>query len=241
MYRRFQGRFGTAGVILALMALVVALSGTALAAKGALTGKQKKEVEKIAKKFQGSGPAGPQGPAGAKGDPGPKGDPGAKGDIGPRGPEGPQGEPGPLLESLPSGKSLKGYWGTRASGELTKAAAVISFPFPVSPPLTLYYINEDGESGVFRTSSPTLGPEDAGVLTPQLIEDNCGGTAADPIAEPGFLCVYVEKMEGLEMESVLRFLGEAVPTEFGTILPFSSPSPGVEFGFVKGTWAVTAE
>jgi hypothetical protein len=68
--RAIREPFGTAGLIVAMVALVAALGGTALAAKGALTGKQKKEVEKIAMKFQGSGPAGPAGPAGSKGDPG---------------------------------------------------------------------------------------------------------------------------------------------------------------------------
>jgi hypothetical protein len=67
MLHRFKERFGTAGLVVALLALVLALGGTALAASGALTGKQKKEVEKIAKKFQGTGPAGPQGAAGANG------------------------------------------------------------------------------------------------------------------------------------------------------------------------------
>ncbi|HEX3042034.1 MAG TPA: hypothetical protein VHP56_08120 [Solirubrobacterales bacterium] len=65
--RAIREPFGTAGLIVAMVALVAALGGTALAAKGALTGKQKKEVEKIAMRFQGSGPAGP---AGSKGDPG---------------------------------------------------------------------------------------------------------------------------------------------------------------------------
>jgi len=68
--RAIREPFGTAGLIVAMVALIAALGGTALAAKGALTGKQKKEVEKIAMKFQGSGPAGPAGPAGSKGDPG---------------------------------------------------------------------------------------------------------------------------------------------------------------------------
>jgi hypothetical protein len=83
LYRRFHDRFGTAGVALGTIALILALSGTALAASGALTGKQKKEVEKIAKKFAGkpgaTGPQGPQGPAGTKGDTGAKGDTGSAG------------------------------------------------------------------------------------------------------------------------------------------------------------------
>ena len=82
MLASFRDRFGTAGVIVAVIALVVALGGTALAASGALTGKQKKEVEKIAKKFQGTGPAGAQGPAGANGKDGSNGSNGTNGSPG---------------------------------------------------------------------------------------------------------------------------------------------------------------
>ena len=98
LYRRLQDRFGTAGVVLGVIALILALGGTALAASGALTGKQKKEVEKIAKKYAGkpgaigaTGPAGPAGPAGAAG---PKGDTGAKGDTGSQGNPGSPGAAG---------------------------------------------------------------------------------------------------------------------------------------------------
>lgn len=83
MYRRFQNRFGTAGVIVAVVALIAALSGTALAASGALTGKQKKEVEKIAKKYAGApgapGAAGTNGTNGTNGKDGTNGSPGAAG------------------------------------------------------------------------------------------------------------------------------------------------------------------
>src|SRR5262249_46017666 len=59
--------FGTAGLVVACVALIAALGGTALAA-AKLNSTQKKEVEKIAKKFAGKpgapGAAGPPGPAG---------------------------------------------------------------------------------------------------------------------------------------------------------------------------------
>jgi hypothetical protein len=85
LYRRFHDRFGTAGVVLGVIALIAALGGTALAA-GGLTGQQEKQVKKIAKKYAGKrGPAGPQGPAGANGAQGEKG---AKGDPGIAGPAG---------------------------------------------------------------------------------------------------------------------------------------------------------
>jgi len=111
MLHRFRDRFGTAGLVVAIVALVLALGGTALAAKGALTGKQKKEVEKIAKKYAGkpgapgaTGPAGPAGAAGAKGDTGAKGDKGEKGDTGNPGTPGTPGTPGAdgkSVESIP--------------------------------------------------------------------------------------------------------------------------------------------
>src|ERR1051325_1112452 len=122
--------------------------------------------------------------------------------------------PGPLLAQLPSSESLTGFWGTRASGELTKAGAPISFQFPVVPAPTLYFIEPDGESGLFRTSNPTLEPDDAGLLTDALIEENCPGSAEEPLAEPGFLCVYTEQREGFEVESPLKFINEAVPTSY---------------------------
>src|SRR5882724_10277399 len=83
--KRFRDRLGAngPGLTVAVIALIFALAGGAFAASGVLTGKQKKEVEKIAKKFAGTpgatGPAGSQGSTGAKGD---KGDPGIQGPAG---------------------------------------------------------------------------------------------------------------------------------------------------------------
>lgn len=78
--RAIREPFGTAGLIVACVALIAALGGTALAAKGALTGKQKKEVEKIAKKFAGKpGAPGVQGSAGANGKDGANGSNGTNG------------------------------------------------------------------------------------------------------------------------------------------------------------------
>jgi hypothetical protein len=68
--RAIREPFGTAGLIVAVIALVLALTGAAFAA-GKLTSTQKKEVEKIAKKFAGKngapGAPGAQGAAGANG------------------------------------------------------------------------------------------------------------------------------------------------------------------------------
>ena len=86
--------FGKAGLTVAIVALVFAMIGGAYAA-GTLTGKQKKEVEKIAKKF-----AGKNGSAGLQGSSGKDGSPGAAGQPGPPGPStGPAG--GDLTGSYP--------------------------------------------------------------------------------------------------------------------------------------------
>lgn len=82
--RAIREPFGTAGLIIACVALIAALGGTALAA-AKLNSTQKKEVEKIAKKVSKPGPAGatgPAGPAGAKGDNGAAGANGTNGTAG---------------------------------------------------------------------------------------------------------------------------------------------------------------
>jgi hypothetical protein len=94
--RRIRGlhkQFGTAGLVIAVSALVLALAGGALAATGSLTGKQKKEVKAIAKGFQGTGPKGDTGPAGPAGPAG-SGSAGAKGATGATGAQGPTGPTG---------------------------------------------------------------------------------------------------------------------------------------------------
>lgn len=87
---RLRKRIGAngPGITVAVIAMIVALTGVAFAAGGALTNKQKKEVKAIvkkeAKKLQGpAGPTGPAGPAGSQGASGAKGDTGAEGPAGP--------------------------------------------------------------------------------------------------------------------------------------------------------------
>lgn len=96
-------------LILAIVALVLALTGSAIAAKRYLITSTKQISPAVLKQLAsmsgttgstGAGPtgaAGPKGPAGDKGetgDKGPTGDPGATGQPGPEGPPGPQGPPG---------------------------------------------------------------------------------------------------------------------------------------------------
>jgi hypothetical protein len=88
MFAKLHKRLGTPGMVLAVVALIVALAGTAVAAGGHLTSTEKKEVKKIAKKVAKPGPAGPTGPAGPAGPAGPKGDTGLQGEKGDQGADG---------------------------------------------------------------------------------------------------------------------------------------------------------
>ncbi len=86
MFNRIHQKLGTAGFVISIVALVAALGGGAYAASGGLTGKQRKEVEKISKKYAGKpgakGATGPAGAAGAKGDTGAAGANGTNGSAG---------------------------------------------------------------------------------------------------------------------------------------------------------------
>jgi hypothetical protein len=92
-------RLPSPALVISILALVVALSGTAIAAKRYLITNTKqispaalKALTKLAAK---QGAAGPQGSVGATGDRGPIGEKGPQGDKGPTGDQGPRGEVGP--------------------------------------------------------------------------------------------------------------------------------------------------
>ena len=122
MISRIHQRLGTAGFIISVVALVAALGGGAYAASGGLTGKQKKEVEKIAKKYAGKpGAAGPTGPTGAAGG---KGDAGASGTAGTAGTAGTPGTNGKsvVLGTATSGECSSGGTTVAVEGASTKKA-----------------------------------------------------------------------------------------------------------------------
>jgi collagen triple helix repeat protein len=104
-FRAPRESFRTVGLLVAVIALVSAMTGSANAASNSsagtsakknagLTKKQKQQVLALIKANAGSGPQGPVGPTGPTGPPGPKGAPGSLGPEGPTGPQGAQGQPG---------------------------------------------------------------------------------------------------------------------------------------------------
>ena len=148
--------------------------------------------------------------------------------VGPQGtvgPQGPQGEPGPLLTTLPAGKTIVGAWttpfmpefeaGTLSSPfELTFEKVAFSYTFPVAS--TLNSENYIQENGVAKFGDVA----------------NCPGTAAEPKATSGSLCVYAQEEGGL-------FGG-------GALSASAIGLNGAEFNFAiesggsaHGTWALT--
>jgi hypothetical protein len=225
-------RLSPAGAV-AVIALVFAMVGGAYAAGGGLSGKQKKEVKTIAKSFQGTGPAGAQGPAGAAGPAGPTGAAGAKGATGETGATGEEGSPWTELGQLPTGQSEHGTWGAWYNEDLGLRKIPISFTIPLPTRLDSSHIHVVGEGGT--------GPAEC--------EE---GTAAEPKAAPGNLCLYVAKAFGASLLSGNFFIDdpegeneishgpEALYGEAGKSGALLNVEAAEAGGQIEGVWVVTA-
>jgi hypothetical protein len=142
----------------------------------------------------------------------PAGAPGPQGIPGPKGDKGDKGDPGPLVSTLPSGDTLRGiysYAGRETTGY--SPTVPISYQFPLASPPELNVI-EVGEG-------PTA---------------ECPGSAEDPQAAPGNLCVYEERNEGTTLEAFV----ETGDGRLGAVL-FSNIPDNTDYEF-DGSWAVTA-
>jgi hypothetical protein len=225
MLSRLHNKLGTAGLVVAIVALIAALGGAAYAASdNHLSGGEKKEVKKIAKKYAGkpgpTGPTGPQGPAGANGKNGVNGatgPTGPEGEQGPTGPAGPEGSPWTAGGVLPSGKTLKGHWAYAENLEsgFRIEYAPISFGIPLATPPTVVYVATAGEH-----------------------EEECPGSVSEPKASEGFLCVYLNGSSSFNPGEFKGGPTQALTTEAGTTLRFNISAP--EASTAIGTWAVTA-
>lgn len=251
--RAIREPFGTAGLIVACIAVVLALTGAAFAASG-LSGKQKKEVKAIAKQYAGKpgapGPAGLQGSKGATGAAGAAGKDGAAGSAGPAGATGATGSAGktgpagatgstgatghqgpPGLTSfppeLPPGQSEMGTWSFGQTAEFEEPEFV-KINVPISFPFAL----PEGE-----------GPVAVVFMEPEAVPtEECPGTSEEPAAKEGFLCVYTTP----DSKLALVFLESGDPNgedafvegagRNGSVLKFE----GKRFSKAYGTWAVTA-
>ena len=244
-------RIGAPGII-AILALALAMGGTAWAAKGGgLTAKQKNEVAKIAKKFAGApGPAGPQGPAGPAGKDGSNGRDGSNGQDGTSvaseefsgAKEGHCTEGGSkftaasgttfacngkkgqtgFTETLPSKKTETGVWSYQ--GVPATANIPISFNIPLPAPIT----------------------EASNVIFNEPTNEHCENaeheelaSVSNPEADPGYLCIYKGVLLGAKFAKSLNpaSFGEGTSVA-GALLQFEEDTGATHLGL--GTWAVTA-
>lgn len=240
MFARIRTRLTYANVA-ATLALVFAMSGGAYAAQHYLITSTKQISPKVLKSLKGqNGQNGATGPAGATGSTGPAGANGPAGPTGPQGPQGPQGEKGAagapgttgFTETLPKGKTETGTWGfslvTTASSR-PFVTAPISFTIPLANALDkehVHYVKREEEN-----------PPAA-----------CSGSAEEPTATKGNLCVYERLTTGVEPEKVYAPLVVAPGATYfsppgagrsGAVLFLAPEENASAFGY--GSWAVTAE
>jgi hypothetical protein len=258
MFKMIRSRLTYTNLAVTL-ALFFAISGGAMAAGHYLITSTKQISPKVLKALKGvpgpSGAAGVAGTAGAQGPAGAKGETGTAGPQGPQGPTGPQGPAGTtgFVKTLPSGETLKGEWGSLQSinyehsvgGPLLLTNSV-SFAFPLKEAPVAHYIDAKGA--------------EVNASGEEVVSTQCLGSAAEPKAANGSLCVYASVETGLVKPTVAKYVFNAQWTwpvavenwgEGGLVNPNTASSLG--FGVIviaeeasglagaKGTWAVTAE
>jgi len=251
MHARLREPFGKAGLTVAVIALVFAMLGGAYAA-GKLTSTQKKEVEKIAKKFQGTGPQGPAGQDGAKGDTGQNG---AKGDTGQNGAKGDSGVNG----VSPTGTSFSGAQGGCTEGGVKFTGANTTYACNGAKGATGFtetLPQGETETGTwgFSPKGAELGfigmplniplPEELGAVSTSIVFNapgttDCPGTIAAPEAAPGKFCIYAE---GSIYDAATNPTGtkyRPVSTKLftsGAVVTFNGQEAGA---LIEGTYAAT--
>jgi collagen type VII alpha len=251
MFSKLHERLGTAGLVVAIIALVAALSGTAFAAKKFIT---KQEAIKIAKKYAGkNGATGPTGPAGAPGQNGTNGTNGKDGAAGPEGPTGPTGAKGATGATGPTGTT-----GATGATGTTGATGVTGATGPSCPEGNCYLPSNSTETGawatfgegeVFTAVSFNL-PLKADIENSHVKIvtgaapaecDNGTGEAASPTnpeADPGYFCVFVTVFEGTGSLSTVLNPGTGSGGSGKTGALLLATTTGMALGI--GTYAVTA-
>jgi len=199
---------------IALLALFFALGGTAFAAGNALVPKnsvgtaQLKNGAVVKAKISKKTLAQLKGNRGLRGPAGPQGTAGAQGVQGVQGPE------GPFPATLPAGKKVRGSFyilGTAtAAGQYGNDS--IAYVYPLASAPSTHYIA-------------------AGTTPPA----QCPGTAANPQAQSGNLCVYEASNSNVTGHTIDP--NTLVTNANGAAL-FASAAAAGNF-FTLGTWAVT--
>jgi hypothetical protein len=254
MFSRIRKRATYANVAMTL-ALVFAMTGGAYAAKKYLITSTKQISPSVLKALAGrQGPAGAQGLAGSAGPAGPAGLAGAKGEAGAEGKAGANGANGKSVlaaaeaagancaqggssfevegskvkhfacngkdgqtgftETLPSGKTETGMWFIGLSESSATTGTAVSFNIPLSEE------PEEGKTHLIAAGAPST--------------SECPGSAEDPKAAQGQLCIYVTKAFQ-NAQLVLDFRSKV-----GLALIAELPGKAGEPSGLYGTFAVTA-
>ena len=203
--------FGKAGLTVAIVALVAAIGGTALAA-AKLNSTQKKEVTSIAKKY-----AGKSGTNGTNGPPGEKGAAGTNGTNGTNGTDGKNGEPGEgVAISKINSPSCEGQAGVKFSNKSGEGKAC------------------NGQTGFTKTLPPGKTETGAWTMSPVPVQFRC-------VADPGagnwedsscFTEATVPGEGNFEREDLAHTKGSA----FASIsfpIPLGAPLPETAVHYIK--------
>jgi hypothetical protein len=270
MFSLLRNRFGIPGVI-SVIALIFAMIGGAYAANNSADGDATASAKRTSTagkrgprgprgKPGKEGPAGPAGPQGLQGPPGANGKDGAPGQAGAPGLNGKSVEVEPIAEgeeeceerggalvkeegasegvpvctgspwpvgTLPSGATLTGSW----SSIITATTAALE-ALPFSIPLAQSACTAEPNKGCLPVGSVHIAPH-----------ANCPGTAEDPQADPGHLCVYTGKIDGeAELKNVIPAGSSEV---FGEVQGASTTGAalfmeGAPNAVLRGTYAVQA-
>jgi hypothetical protein len=249
--------------VIAIVALVFALTGGAFAATGGNGGGS--HATALASKAKPKTKAGPRGPAGPKGATGATGAPGATGPGGPAGAAGGAGEKGTTGETGPKGeKGIQGIQGIQGNPG-TNGTTGFTKTLPAGETETgtyVAYINDLNQINAkvsVAISFPI--PVEGGVtskayyLEPGEKNSECEGTFETPEASPGVLCIYAFETTRafLHVEPTPEQIVSAANTPYGLTgsrIKFAvEGEPNVTSqeleehpGYIHtaGTWAVTA-
>jgi hypothetical protein len=267
--KKLRESFGTAGLVVAIVALVAALGGGAYAAaKGGVLITNINQIKKSVQN-QLKGKTGPQGPAGANGKDGASGSNGAPGKDGAPGDDGdsvdsaaasvaecPDGGTKFTVGGAAAGKACNGAEGSpwTATGTLPSGKTETGFLGWAQPAAGNYFvpisfnvpIAEGAEplTLVFVPALAALEPEEQEDVRDQAAAEGCPGIDESiPQADPGKVCVYAMNTLNSEVPGV-SFTNNADGSEpEGGVGPSGAALAVVCTAACQfyGAWAATAE
>lgn len=231
MLTKLREPFGKAGLIVAIVALIAALGGGAYAASGSLTGKQKKEVKKIAQKY--AGKPGANGTNGAKGD---TGAPGSNGTNGANGSPGAPGAAGRSVEEIPIAEgggetaceerggaeyllegAAEGEGAEICNGKEGSPWALGGLPKGATETGVWTFNASEASANGGRVFAPIslsvpLSQQITGAANIHFVETTpdatCPGTVTEPKAPEGMLCIYLNEIVGASFNKERELNGE---------------------------------